>query len=146
MNSNNVFYDVIKENLERGKDVSFVPTGDSMLPLIRGNKDRVFLSNTRVSKIAIGDIVLFSYNDSPTLHRIIEIIDSNNIVLKGDGNITVEKCSIEDIIAKVKYIKRGRLNIYNNSILWRIYILLWPDNKFFRCFFLFLYKLLTKKY
>lgn len=83
MNSNNVFYDVIKENLERGKDVSFVPTGDSMLPLIRGNKDRVFLSNTRVYKIAIGDIVLFSYNDSPTLHRIIEIIDSNNIVLGG---------------------------------------------------------------
>lgn len=144
MSCNSGFFDVIKENLKNGIEVSFLPTGDSMLPLIRGNRDRVFLSNVDDEKFLVGDIVLFSYNDTAILHRIVEIKNDDEVILKGDGNLTAECCLASDIIAKVKFIKRGKYCIYKDSIFWKTYRFLWPENKFFRRFFLFLYKILTK--
>lgn len=143
MSFNNSFFLVIKENLDNGIDVSFLPQGDSMLPLIRGGKDRVFLDKIDENGFKVGDIVLFSFNGLPVLHRIVRI-KNDIIMLKGDGNYREEYCNISDIIAKVRYIQRGKYNIYRDSFIWRVYILLWPENKFFRRFFLFLYKFLRK--
>lgn len=103
---NEPFLDQVSEMLADGHLVTIRTKGNSMLPFIRGSRDRVELE--RCDSAEIGDIVLaripcvgkdkrYRY----VLHRIIGI-DGTRVTLMGDGNINgTEHCRLEDISGKV---------------------------------------------
>ena len=70
--------------LREGREAVITPTGNSMLPFIRGGRDRVVLR--KESDLAVGDIVLVRTGGRYILHRILTI-DSDAITLMGDGNL-----------------------------------------------------------
>ncbi len=62
---------LIKETLSVGCSFEFIPGGESMLPLIRGGKDAVTLSQLP-ERLSAGDIILYEReNGQAVLHRII---------------------------------------------------------------------------
>ena len=64
---------LIREQLERGKTVTFAPRGVSMLPLLRQGKDAVVLSPVE-SILNKNDIILYRRdNGRYILHRIVEV-------------------------------------------------------------------------
>lgn len=94
----------VKKYVRLGSHVTIRTKGNSMLPFIRGEIDSVELSVPKIP-YAQGDIVLAEViPDHYILHRIWEI-RGRQVILMGDGNCRgKEKCSLEDIIAKVDYI------------------------------------------
>ncbi len=96
-----VFSPLMKETFDSGSDFIFSPTGNSMLPLLRGTGDYVVLRRS-LSGYYCGDIVLFMRkNGNYILHRIVEI-DNDGYVLCGDGQKTLEKgIQADQIIARV---------------------------------------------
>lgn len=144
MKNTNLFIDHIKELLLIKKEVSIKASGDSMLPLIRGDRDIVLIKSIKFDELSIGDIVLFKYNNELVVHRVISI-DDKIITLRGDGNKWgVEKCLFEDLIGKVFCIKRGRFTVDCESILSRTFKIIWCSNNRLRVFLLTLYKYLIK--
>lgn len=94
--------------VKEGNEVIFTPKGASMLPFIRGERDRVMLRDCPAPKQ--GDIVLALTKGSRyVLHRIISI-DGDRIILMGDGNIAGrETCTKEGILAVViRILKDGK--------------------------------------
>ena len=81
---------------------------DSMNPVYyRG--DAVIYEKVEPSKIENGDILVFEYNHAVITHRVINIIEKNDVIFfetKGDNNTKadLELTSEEDVLGKVKYI------------------------------------------
>lgn len=85
---------------KEGKSVTISATGGSMLPFIRGAQDSVVL--TPPKNLRVRDVVLAKEEGGHYLiHRIIAM-DSNRVVLMGDGNLSgKEYCRREDVLARV---------------------------------------------
>ena len=122
--------------MAEGKEVSFTPKGNSMLPFIRGGEDSVVVISP--DKIEVGDIVLADVSGKYIMHRVFAV-DGENIVMMGDGNIKgKEKCRKSDVIGRVKEIHKGKKTVIpGKGRLWRrllpirryllwIYRKLWP--------------------
>lgn len=113
---NDQFIEIIKEHLNLGQIVSIKVKGNSMLPFFINNKTIVDLKKqTDYFKY---DVVLAKYNNHFVLHRIIKI-KNNKYTLRGDGNLTKELVTKEDIYAKVisfqtneKIIKRYKIKVF----------------------------------
>ena len=106
--------------LQDGREAVIIPTGNSMLPFIRGGVDRVVLR--KMTAVAVGDIVLAKIGDSYILHRLIAR-DGDAITLMGDGNLRgTESCRPQDILGTVTGIIRpsGRARTPGKGRLWRI--------------------------
>ena len=119
--------------LREGREAVITPTGNSMLPFIRGGRDRVVLR--KQDEIAVGDIVLMYTGGRHILHRIIEI-DGERVTLMGDGNLkSVEHGTRADIIGTVTEIIRpdGRSIQPGTGRFWRTL-------KPFRRYILFIYR------
>ena len=92
--------DIIKDSIKEGKDVTFSPMGNSMLPTIK-EKDTVIL--TSPNDLKVFDIVLYFNNDQYLLHRIVKIHKDDTLDIAGDNNVYIEKnIPIKNVIAKVK--------------------------------------------
>ena len=78
--------------LEEGHTVTLLLRGYSMRPFLEDNRDKALL--TKAKDIKVGDAVLaeISYRHY-VLHRIIKIQDQE-VILRGDGNLGIEKCRI----------------------------------------------------
>ncbi len=74
----------LKERLEQGKVVQLVPQGISMLPFIKGGRDKVLVR--KEVEVEIGDIVLASYGGHLILHRVYAA-NGTRLTLMGDGNL-----------------------------------------------------------
>ena len=83
---NDVLLGEVAAVLQEGREAVIVPTGNSMLPFIRGGVDRVVLR--RCPDVAVGDIVLMHAGGRYILHRIIAR-KGDSLTLMGDGNIVV---------------------------------------------------------
>lgn len=96
--------------MNEGRDVCFMPLGDSMLPFIRGGKDSVTLR--KMPSVEIGDIVLVRLaGPRYILHRVIDK-QGNTLTLMGDGNIAgTESCTTTDVLGTVCAITRGKRSI-----------------------------------
>lgn len=141
-----LFIEVIKDNLNKGREVQFIAKGNSMLPLIRPMKDTIYLEPINKEQIRVGDIVLFHFEGKAVLHRV-AFIRGEVIILRGDGNTRrYEYCHYTNIIARVKNIKRGKISIHRNSLLSKLYGYLWPKRNILRSFLLNLYKYFNKNY
>ena len=106
--------------LQEGREAVIIPTGNSMLPFIRGGTDRVVLR--RREGVAVGDIVLAKIGDRYLLHRVIAR-EGDALTLMGDGNVRgTESCRTADVLGTVAQIIRpsGRVRIPGRARLWGV--------------------------
>ena len=123
MNSLTVPNDILLEEvaavLDEGREAVITPTGNSMLPFIRGGRDRVVLR--RKDGMAAGDIVLARIGGRYVLHRVLGV-SGTHLTLMGDGNIRgTESCTASDVIGTVVEIIRpdGRRCSPGKGRVWR---------------------------
>ena len=117
---NDVLLGEVAAVLNEGREAVIIPTGNSMLPFIRGGMDRVVLR--RQEGVAVGDIVLVKIGERYILHRVIAR-EGDALTLMGDGNVRgTESCRTENVIGTVAEIIRpsGRVRIPGRARLWRM--------------------------
>ena len=116
---NDILLGEVAAVLREGREAVITPTGNSMLPFIRGGTDRVVLQ--RRDSVEAGDIVLVKIEDRYILHRVIAR-KGDALTLMGDGNIRGrEHCTTADLIGTVTEILRpsGRRIIPGKARVWR---------------------------
>jgi hypothetical protein len=116
---NEILLEEVAAVLQEGREAVFIPTGNSMLPFIRGGVDRVVLR--RRDEIAVGDIVLVRRDGHYILHRVIGR-EGDALTLMGDGNLKgCEHCLAEDVIGTVTGVIRpgGKERVPGKGRLWR---------------------------
>ena len=130
---NDVLLGEVAAVLREGREAVITPTGSSMLPFIRGGKDRVVLA--RRSGVEPGDIVLALIGGRYILHRVLSR-EGERLILMGDGNLRgTERCALSDVLGTVTEIIRpdGSSRRPGKGRLWRA---LRPV----RCYLLAIYK------
>ncbi|MBR5077034.1 MAG: S24/S26 family peptidase [Bacteroidales bacterium] len=124
---NDILLGEVATVLREGREAVITPSGNSMLPFIRGGKDRVVLR--RMDGAAVGDIVLMHADGRYVLHRVIAR-DGDALTLMGDGNLRgTETCTTGDVVGTVTEILRpdGRRRVPGKGRFWR---LLWPVRRY----------------
>ena len=130
--------------LDSGHTVTLGLRGYSMRPFLEDRRDKALLR--KPTTIAIGDVVLAEIAPKRyALHRIIAI-DGDNITLRGDGNIDVEKCRRNDIYGFAEgFYRKGRIKLDSTSSKkWRIYSFVWTKLYPVRRYLLFAYRIWLK--
>lgn len=72
------------ERLNEGKVIQLTPQGISMLPFIRGGRDKVRIH--KEEKVGVGYIVLAPHDGRLILHRVYTV-EGTRLGLMGDGNL-----------------------------------------------------------
>lgn len=122
--------------INQGHSVTLPLRGNSMRPFLRDGRDKAVLVKASLQNLKCGDVVLAEVSCGKyVIHRIIKL-SGNNIVLLGDGNMTPENCTVNDIRAiVVGFYRNGCSHIINvTSFKWRIYSSLWMALRPFRIF------------
>lgn len=82
---------LIEDSLSQGESITFSPSGQSMLPLLKQGRDKVVLGPVK-GEIRKYDIVFFKRNDGAfVLHRVVKT--GEQLTVSGDNRI------YEDIVA-----------------------------------------------
>lgn len=116
---NDILLGEVTALLREGRDAVIIPKGSSMLPTIRGDRDRVTLH--RQEEVRDGDIVLVHTGGRYILHRVIAV-DGDALTLMGDGNLQgTEHCTTQDVCGTVIEIQRpgGRARKPGPGRFWR---------------------------
>lgn len=129
--NNDVLIPMVDEVLRSGKKVILELRGNSMLPFLRDARDKGLLTHSNGHDFKVGDPILAEV-DTPNnevryvLHRIVKI-EGDKITLRGDGNIGIETCSRDKVIATViGFYRKGRTHLDRiDSMKWRIYSWFW---------------------
>ena len=125
---NDILIYKIKEILDRGATATFRVRGYSMRIFLEHERDLVTLKSPNKEDLKVGDVVLAE--DKPrhfVLHRIIART-SNNLVLKGDGNIRgIETCTTDDVIGvATHFYRKGRQKPDSvDGWKWKTYSKIW---------------------
>lgn len=130
---NEPFFAQVEAEIADGHPVRFRLKGWSMFPLLRDRKDEVVLYPHTKEELKRMDLVLFRYNGTHVLHRIIRK-NGDRLLLQGDGSfLAKEECSVSDVVGKVRFVVRpsGRI-ISTDSLCWRLPSLLWRMTGLFR--------------
>ena len=94
-----------------GHSVELSAFGQSMIPFLRPGQ-KVKLTPVDISFIVKGDLVAFQKHDYLVIHRVHDILQSNETLLlitKGDSNLNPDEPVGKDIyLAKVSMIYRGK--------------------------------------
>ena len=102
MTDNEIIEEAVRLARE-GVNVTLPVNGNSMLPFIIGGKESVIL-HSQGGIVDVGDVVLAWVDGCRyVVHRIIHI-DGDRITLMGDGNLTTEHCTLNDIKARVTHV------------------------------------------
>ena len=126
---NEVMLGEVSRLIEEGHEVVMIPKGISMLPFIRGEKDRVRLG--KPSKLHVGHIVLAYIDGRYVLHRIYAL-DGDRVTLMGDGNLQgFEQGTLADVKGIVTEVitpdghshKPGKAWLWRHTIPLRRYLL-----------------------
>lgn len=93
--------------LDEGHTVTLRLRGFSMRPFLEDGRDKALLIKADNPKV--GDPVLAEVDPKHfVLHRIIKI-DGDQVILRGDGNLADEQCSIQDVKgAVIGFYRKGR--------------------------------------
>ncbi len=113
--------------LDEGHTVTLPLHGYSMRPFLEDGRDKALLSKARNPKV--GDPVLAEVGQGNfVLHRIVKIT-GDDVVLRGDGNIGVERCRLSDVKGEaIGFYRKGRTTLdKTNGMKWRVYSLLWTS-------------------
>ncbi len=137
-------YPVMKEVLASGGEFSFIPGGDSMLPMLRNGLDLVSVVSPppRLKKY---DLPLYRREDgSFVLHRVIKLLPDGYTV-RGDSQTLREHVSPSQIVAVVSSFKRGEKTYTVKSFFYRLYCVLWVNLYLPRRFILHFIRKAAKK-
>ncbi|WP_459187428.1 S24/S26 family peptidase [Parabacteroides sp. APC149_11_2_Y6] len=122
--SNDVLLGEVAYLLKAGGSVTFRVKGNSMRPLLHGEKDKVIL----IPPVAVkqGDLVLARLHaGNYVLHRIIQI-QGDRLTLMGDGNlIGKEYCNMDNLVGKVEAVIKKDKTIYCSDWKWKTTSFLW---------------------
>ncbi len=111
--------------LNDGHTVTLQLRGYSMRPFLEDNRDKALL--IKANHLSVGDAVLAKIPQGGyVLHRIVKI-KGENITLLGDGNLTPEHCTRNDVIGfAVGFYRKGRTTIdKTNGLKWGVYSIIW---------------------
>ena len=123
--NNSEFLPEVVKMLNERHTVTLRLRGFSMRPFLEDGRDKALL--TKPVTIKKGDAVLAEVTPGHyVLHRVISI-KGENVVLRGDGNIGVERCSLADIKGfAIGFYRKGRTKLdRTNGLKWRVYSLVW---------------------
>ena len=111
--------------INEGHTVTLRLKGFSMRPFLEDGRDKAVLA--QVGHPKVGDPVLAeTYKGHFVLHRIISI-QGERVTLRGDGNLGVEQCRLQDIRASVVgFYRKGRKKLdLTTGRKWKTYSWLW---------------------
>ena len=118
MNDKEIIEEAIRL-VREGVKVTFPVKGQSMLPFIIGGKESVILHRPG-GIVDVGDVVLAWVDGNRyVVHRIIRI-DGDHITLMGDGNLTTEHCTLNDIKARVTHVVDAKDKTHYLYNRWRM--------------------------
>lgn len=122
---NDVLLPFVVEQLEAGHTATLPLRGRSMRPFLEDGRDKALLKiehNPQVGDAVLAEIAKGHF----VLHRIIRI-EGEHVVLRGDGNLNEEHCTLSDIRAKaIGFYRKGRNKLDSTeSLKWRIYSWWW---------------------
>jgi hypothetical protein len=133
MLNNAQLLDLVRNELSEGGSVKIKARGNSMRPLIQGNRDELVLCKPNEDSFKKGSIVLARLQEEHMVAHRIAVTDGNTLVLRGDGNIAArETVKPKDVVAEVIAVVRGRKIIRKGSFCWNKYRYLWPSNPLLR--------------
>jgi hypothetical protein len=120
---------LIRETLNGGHEVTFLPRGTSMLPTLVEGRDSVTLASPppRLKKY---DIALYQRSGGQyVLHRVVGV--GEDYTFMGDNQFFLERgIKHSQIIAVCDSITRKGKRIFAHSPLWRMYAVLWYYSRF----------------
>ncbi|MBR7017861.1 MAG: S24/S26 family peptidase [Prevotella sp.] len=123
--ANSVLLPEIVKLLDEGHTVTLRLKGFSMRPFLEDGRDKALLVKAVDPKV--GDPVLAEVSEKHyVLHRIIAI-NGDQVVLRGDGNLGEEHCTIPDVKgAVIGFYRKGREKLdRTDGRKWRIYSWFW---------------------
>lgn len=126
--------------LQEGHTVTIVLKGRSMRPFLEDGRDKGLIAKLHNPKR--GDVVLAEVRKGEyVLHRIMRI-KGQNVTLMGDGNMSGEHCTLDDLKGfAVGFYRKGSGKLEKtNSAKWKIYSLVWTILYPIRRYLLFLYR------
>ncbi len=138
--ANSLLLPEIVKILNEGHSVTLLLRGYSMRPFLEDGRDKALL--TLAHDVQVGDAVLAEITPKHfVLHRIIKI-ERNIVTLRGDGNLGIETCKLEDVKASViGFYRKGRKKIdKTDGKKWKIYSTIWTRLFPFRRYLLAAYR------
>lgn len=123
--ANSVLLPEIVRLLDEGHTVTLRLRGFSMRPFLEDGRDKALL--TKAVNPKVGDPVLAEIEPKHfVLHRIISI-QGDDVVLRGDGNLGVERCKLGDVKgAVIGFYRKGRNHLdRTDGKKWRTYSWIW---------------------
>jgi len=115
----------IVKMMDEGHTVTLRLRGFSMRPFLEDNRDKALLTKAKNPKV--GDPVLAEIEPKHfVLHRIVAI-NGNEVTLRGDGNLGVEHCRLEDVKGSViGFYRKGRAKMdRTDGWKWKTYSWFW---------------------
>ena len=101
---------LLREQLNEGKPVSFVPRGKSMEPMLKGGEDMIILKKP-AGRLHLFDVALYyrRETDSYVVHRVVGFRKDMTYVMLGDNNFQREYgISDDDVVGVVtNYYHKG---------------------------------------
>lgn len=118
---------LMKEQIKNNGEVTFTPKGNSMLPLLRNNKDTVTLCKAEFP-LKKYDVPLYvRENGKYVLHRVVAI-ENDSYVMRGDNQFINEPgIREEQIIGIIHSFTRKNKRYDCNSIAYRLYCKIWVN-------------------
>lgn len=128
-----VLMDEVKRILADGRSATFIVRGQSMMPFLWSDRDRVTLTPlAEGERPAIGEVILAEVAPRVyVLHRLIAR-EGERLTLMGDGNLKgVEHCEEADVVGRVTafYRKDREVPDLPTGRKWRLYSRLWLSVK-----------------
>ena len=119
-------YPLIRETLDHGQIFCLPITGTSMLPTIKGGRDRVFLSSA-VLPLKKGDLPLYRRDSGQfVLHRIVSVQQDGSYVCCGDNQWIKEPGIRPDqILAIAAELERKGRRFPVSNAFYRGWVRLW---------------------
>ena len=126
-----------EEEIQRRGYLLYRNEGDSMLPLIRQDKDLVLISGKPDGRLKKYDVPLYKRDSGQyVLHRVLRVRE-NDYVLCGDNRWQRETdISDRHIIGVLTAVIRNGKKLPTNSRRYRLYSHLWCDLFYLRAFLL----------
>lgn len=122
---NNVLLPEICRLIDEGHTVTLRLKGFSMRPFLEDDRDKALLR--KAVNPQVGDPVLAIVDDGRfVLHRIISIT-GNDVILRGDGNLGTEHCTLENVRgAVIGFYRKGRTSLdRTDGRKWKVYSWWW---------------------
>lgn len=131
--STNEIRGTLTELIDSGGYVPVCVSGYSMRPLLRHNKDTVWIRKCPVSGLRRGRIVLYRRTDGRLfLHRIRKIKKDGSVLVNGDAQTFCEVIDVSQIIGAVYETERNGSRLPYDCLKLKCYEKIWYFTKPFR--------------